>query len=75
MIRNFKSDKAIIYPYGSWGHTIFGNYFQSSTTNGIMELTQLNDMTYVNATEVFNPDGFNKDGFNTDSTGKGDFVP
>ena len=40
-----------------------------------MKLSQLKDMTYVDATEVFSPDGFNKDGFNTDSTDKGDFIP
>ena len=40
-----------------------------------MKLSQLKDMTYVDATEVFSPDGFNKDGFNTNSTDKGDFIP
>ena len=52
MIRNFKTDKAFLYPYGSWGRTVFGNYFHSTTSSGIMELTQLNDMFWVRLTQV-----------------------
>ena len=53
MIRNFKSDKAFIYPYGSaLASMIGGTEYARQQTNGIMELTQLNDMFWIRLTQV-----------------------
>ena len=52
MIRNFKSDKVFIYPYGSILKGIFGGTEYARHANGIMELTQLNDMFWVRLTQV-----------------------